>query len=262
MDKAHDPYTDLARYYDAENADLVEDLPAYATLVERFGGPVLDLGCGTGRVTFYLAQHKTYVVGVDISQDMITRARERATRQKFPAGRVNWLRANVTELSLNMDFGLAIFAYHGFMHLLEPDQQIAALERIGAHLKPGGGVAIDLPNPIEIFRASDVAALVLERTFHDPQSGQTVMQQSLASVDRATQILELIWVYDRIGDNGLVHRDIIPLKLRYTTAQEIKLLLRCAGLQLEGLYGNYDFEPYREDSPHLFVIATKTGMNQ
>ncbi len=257
-----DPYAVLARYYDAENAALVEDLPAYLALAERFGGPVLDVGCGTGRVALYLAGQGLHVTGIDVSQVMLERAAEQTARRAFEPSQVAWHHVNVAELALDGRFGLAVYAYNGFMHLLEQRRQIAALERIAVHLKPDGGLAIDLPNPVEMFCADDVPGLVHERTFTDAQTGRPVMQQSLASVNRATQVMALTWVYDRVEADGVVHRDLVPLRLRYTMAAEMHLLLERAGLRVVDLCGDYDFSPYEEDSPRLFVIAARAEDEQ
>ena len=251
----NDPYAALVRYYDAETTDYAVDIPAYSLLAERFGGPLLDVGCGTGRVAFALAQQGVAVTGIDTSQPMLDRARAR--QGSIKSAQVQWHEGDVTQMAFDEQFGLAIFAYNGFMHLLEQDRQLAALKKLVAHLKPGGGLAIDIANPVEMFQAEDTPGLVLERQFADPETGQPVMQQSLATVDRATQIMSLTWVYDRIGLDGVVHRDLVPLHLRYTTASEMRLLLSQAGFSDIELCGDYDFSPYEEESPRLFVIATR-----
>jgi SAM-dependent methyltransferase len=257
-----DPYAALVRYYDAETADYSIDLPAYAMLAKRFGEPLLDVGCGTGRVAFAFARQGISVTGIDTSQPMLEQAQVRAERESIRPTQVQWRQADVTELALDEQFGLAIFAYNGFMHLLEQDRQVAALKRLAVHLKDGGGLAIDIANPVEMFRVEDTPGLVLERLFTDPKTGQTVMQQSLASVNRATQVMSLTWIYDRIGPDGTVSRDLIPLRLRYTMASEIRLLLSQTGFSDIELCGDYDFSPYEEDSPRLFVIATRAGENR
>lgn len=249
-----DPYQSLVQYYDVENADLVEDLAAYVLLAERFGGPVLDVGCGTGRVSFELAAKGMPVLGIDSSEAMLKQARKCAKKRNLA---VDLVKADIRTLALEKQFGLAIFAYNGFMHLLAQPDQIAALSRITAHLKPGGGLAIDLPNPIEMFRVEDTPGLVVERIFTDPSTHELVMQHSIAEVDRAGQIMHLTWIYDRIGSDGSVHRDLIPLQLRYTLASELRLLLERAGLQVDMVCGDYEFSPYEEDSPRLFVIAVR-----
>ena len=254
-----DPYAALVRYYDAETIGTIHDLPAYARLAERFGGPVLDVGCGTGRVGMALAERKLRIVGIDSSEPMLVRAKEKAKKAKVDASQVSFQNADVTTFDLGEQFALAIFAYNGFMHLLEQKQQLAALERIAAHLKPGGGAAIDLPNPVEMFQTDDTPNVVLERTFDDPETGEPVMQQSVASVNRATQTMTVTWLYDRISAEGTLNRHVVPLTLRYTMAAEMRLLLRLAGLDQAEICGDYDFSPYEEDSPRLLVIATRSG---
>ncbi len=252
-----DLYSDMARYYDSENEGLVEDLAAYDVLVGRFGGPVLDVGCGTGRVALHLARRGLDVVGLDSSAAMLQRARANAAEAGEAGRRVVWLECDIRDLTYPDRFGLAIFAFSGFMHLLEHSEQIRALERIAAHLKTEGGVAIDIANPIEIFRAEDSSSLVVERLFVDAETGHTVMQQSLASFDRISQIMNLTWVYDRISPDGLVHRALIPQRVRYSFASEMCLLLQRVGLDQVEVYGDYNFNTYEEESPRLFVVATR-----
>jgi hypothetical protein len=165
----------------------------------------------------------------------------------------------VRNLALEERFNLAIFAYNGFMHLTQRVDQMAALVHIRDHLTEDGGLALDLPNPVEIFSAPDVTGMVLERMFTDPETGEQVMQQSLARLDRATQLMDLTWIYDRVGVDGQLRRLVAPVTLRYTFAPEIELLLEKAGLHLAELYGDYEFNRYTQDSPRLFVVATRAG---
>lgn len=254
-----DPYIKLVRYYDIENIDLVEDLPAYQTLADRFGEPILDVGCGTGRVTFFLTRLGLHVTAIDISRAMLERAKMRAEREApSTAALITWHEADVLQLALEGRFSLAIYTFNGFMHLLDQRQQITALKQIAGHLRPGGGLAIDLPNPVEMFLSDNVPGLVLERSFVDPQTGDQVMQQSLARINRATQTMNVTWVYDRVQVDGRIQRDMVPLELRYTMAAEMRLLLERAGFGQVEMYGDYAFSPYEENSPRLFVVATRT----
>lgn len=252
-----DPYAALVRYYDAETQDKEDDLQAYNALVRRFGGPVLDVGCGTGRVSFALAKQAVDITGIDLSETMLSRARTRAEQEEIGQGKIEWRQEDITSLSLDQRFGLAIFAYNGFMHLLSQEKQVAALGQIAQHLKPGGGVVIDIANAVEMFRAEDSTSIFLERIFSDPETGDDVMQQSLAAVDRASQIMEVTWIYDRIDSSGVVHRNLVPLTLRYVIPAEMNLMMKMAGFDQIELCGDYDFSPFEEDSPRLLVIGVK-----
>jgi SAM-dependent methyltransferase len=254
-----DSYAKLASYYDIENAELVEDLPVYGTLAGEQGGPILDVGCGTGRVTFHLARLGYRVVGLDTSEAMLERARHKLQKQGFEPEQVVLHHVDVAQLALEERFRLAIFAYHGFMHLTTRAGQLAALAAIRKHLSADGVLALDLPNPLEAFAAEDSTALVLERVFEDPSTGETILQQSVANLDRAAQLMNVTWIYDRVAASGSVTRTVAPVVLRYTFLTEMELLLERAGLRLREVYGDYDFGPYEETSPRMLVVAVVDG---
>lgn len=249
-----DLYTEISRYYDSENMSLIEDFSAYELLVERFGGPVLDVGCGTGRITLHLAGQGVEIVGLDSSQSMLDKARVHEQDRKQS---VKWVLGDMREVELDQKFGLAIFSFSGFMHLLEHSDQIKTLQRIAHHLKAGGGIALDLASPIETFRADDSDSMIVERIFIDADTGDTVIQQSLATMDRVRQTMSLTWIYDRMGKDGQVYRSLVPQLVRYTFASEMRLLLQLAGFEQIEIYGDYEFNTYSEDSPRLFAVATK-----
>lgn len=249
-----DPYALVAHVYDAENADLVEDLAAYMLLAERFGGPVLDMGCGTGRVALHLAEHGFGVTGIETSAAMLEQA-----RAKPGIKQVMLREGSAATVKAGEGFGLAILAFSTFQHFPAQEEQLAVLANAARHLRPGGGIALDLSNPVHFFRTDDVAALVHERTFPDPDSGQPVMQQSIVRADRVAQILHVTWVYDRIETGGSINRTVCEMPLRCYTAPEMRLLLERTGFAAVEFYGSYDFDPFDEHGSRLFVVAEKAS---
>jgi hypothetical protein len=85
------------------------------------------------------------------------------------------------------------------------------------------------------------------------------MQQSIVRADRAAQILHITWVYDRVEVGGGVTRTVCEMPLRCYTAPEMRLLLERAGFSPVEFYGTYDFDPFDEHSPRLFVVAEKAS---
>jgi SAM-dependent methyltransferase len=249
-----DSYESLARFYDLENADFTEDLSCWIDLARTRGGPVLELGCGSGRVMLQLARAGFDVTGVDASGAMLALARKRIARQKTLAAKITLLEENFLRLRLGRTFPLILLPFNTFAHMVDPADARAALETVEAHLAPGGQAALALPNPIPID-GEPTDSLVLERTFRDEERNVTIQQFSSLRADRAAQLGHITWIYDEVDAAGTVRRTTVPMTLRYFFPSELSLLMERAGLRLTHLWGDYDGAPFGEDSPALIAVA-------
>ena len=250
-------YDTIARFYDAENEDKTDDLALYHELVADTGDPALEVGCGTGRVMLHLAQAGARIVGVELSEAMLARARRKLDGRRDLAPLVTFVSGDALTADLPRNFKLIIVPYNTFMHFNTQGHQLAALRRFHDLLADGGWLALDLPNAGEAYASKDDGALVLERMFVEPESGHLVMQHSVSSLDRVAQQLHVTWIYDEIADDGAVHRTLAPLLLRYVFPGEMDLLLAAAGLRRTDVYGDYDRAPFADGSPRMIVIAEK-----
>jgi SAM-dependent methyltransferase len=248
-------YDLLSRYYDLENADFTEDLEFWLGLADTTGDPVLELGCGSGRVLLHLARRGHAVTGVDNSPEMLAllEAKLKQASAKHIAAPPTRLSASLHDFQADGLFKLAIMPFNTFMHLLTLEAQAAALINIRRHLRPGAPLALDMPNPAEAYAASE-AGLALERTFRD---GDNLVQQfSSVSLDRTAQLAHITWLYDSVAPGGAIQRTVVPLTLRYTFPGEMRLLLERCGFTLAHLYGDYDRSPLADGSPRMLVVAT------
>jgi len=248
-------YATIARYYDSEHADKDEDFPFYSALASEQDGPVLVIGSGTGRIAVQMAQEGHTVEGIEIEPAMIERARARLAAHPHLRDRLTLHHADALTLDLPRKFALAIIPYNTFMHFLTQDVQLALLKRIANWLRPGGVLALDLPNAGEAFATQDTEAIILERTFLERESGHLVMQQSSSHLDRVEQLMHVTWLYDEIGDEGEVKRTVVPVQIHYFFLSELTLLLEASGLQLEEVYGDFDGLPFEDGCPRMIVIA-------
>jgi len=250
------PYSLLARYYDLENASFTEDLSFWLELAEEFGDPILELGCGTGRVLLNLARRGYAITGLDNSPEMLDRLQAKLKQASTghlttPPGLLQSA-MNDFNVAGAAPFSLALIPFNTFMHLLTPADQIAALACVRRHVKTGGALALDLPNPGEAYAAQE-QGLTLERSFLD---GNCLVQQlSSVALDRAAQLAHITWVYDSIPPDGIVKRTVIPLTLRYTFPAEMSLLLERSGFTLMHLYGDYDRSLFADGSSRMLVVA-------
>lgn len=244
-------YDLLARYYDLENAGFDADLDFWLGLAEAAEGPVLELGCGTGRVLLPLAHAGHAVTGVDNAPAMLERLQARLRAAALdPAPRV--LQADLGDFATTERFGLAIAPFNTFMHLLTVEDQIRVLTHVRGALKPGAMLALDVVNAGAAY-ASVEGGLHLERSF--TFGDRTVQQFSTLTIDRAAQQAEILYFYDSVGAGGGLQRLTVPITLRYVFPGEMRLLLERCGFGLKGLYGDYDHSPFDDDAPRMLVVA-------
>ncbi len=248
-------YETIARFYDAENAEMVDDLALYSLLAEDTGGPVLDVGCGTGRVMLHLAQEGLQVVGVEHSDAMLARGRRKLEIMSDLKPLVTFVQGDALKAELPCSFKLILVPYNTFMHFSEQAEQLAALRHFRSLLDDDGLLVLDLPNAGEVYGTQDDGAIVLERSFTEPESGHVVMQQSVSALYRVAQQLAITWIYDEIGADGGVRRTLAPLLLRYVFPGEMDLLLAASDLRRVQTYGDYTGEPFADGCPRMIVLA-------
>jgi len=255
---SHDFYNTIARYYDAENEYMTDDLPLYSAWAEQAGSPILDIGCGTGRVMLPLADEGYEVRGVDTAREMLERGRRKLKQRVDLADRVKFYEGNALEYAYPEQYGLILIPYNGLMHFRTSADQQALLRHLHGALKNDGLLMIDLPNAGETFASLDDGAVTLERSFVEPESGNLVMQQSVSELDRAEQLQKITWIYDEIGPDRVLRRTVALLTLRYVFPTELELLLQLTGFNLVERYGNYDESPFENGCERLIVVARKT----
>jgi SAM-dependent methyltransferase len=247
-------YDVFARFYDLDTAEVVDDLPFWLALARRTGGPVLEIGCGTGRVLIPLAEAGLDVVGVDISPAMLAIARDKV----FGAGvaaKVELIQADALRLQLGRTFPCAFIALNSFGHFVEPGEPEIALARLRHHLEPGGMLALDLPNPMPGAFGDTSGVLIHDYTRPGPSSERHTVKLRSQAIDPIEQVIEVSCLYDEVGAAGEVRRTLASFDLRYFYRNELRLLLERAGLVLEATYGSYDLEPLDEASERFIAIA-------
>lgn len=250
-------YNTIARYYDGENAELIEDLELYTELTEAVDGAILDVGCGSGRVSLHLASQGLTVVGIDSSPVMLDRGRKRTQGRVDLRDHVTFIEGDALSHPYPQKYEMILLAYNCLMHFKSLEDQRQLLSHLAKYLTDDGVLIIDLPNAGETYTTNDDGAITLERSFIEPESGNLVMQQSTSRLDRAMQLLTINWIYDEIAPDGTVRRTLAPLTLRYIYAAELDLLLQLCGLKRVERYGDYDQTPFEDGCDRLIAIAKR-----
>ncbi len=251
-------YDIYARFYDLDFGEADADLFMYQQFASRCGSPILELGCGTGRVLLPLARQGYEITGVDLSQSMLEVARRKVAAENL-SELVTLSQQDMRELELAGRFNMAFAAINSFMHLLNTDDQLAALARIRHHLNPGGLLLLDLFNP-DLSRLLEARGQVgLAKVMTDPDTGHRLMRFHSDKVDLGQQTIHVTFVLDELDAEGSLKRTLFPFSIRYLFRFELELLLRHAGFEVEAIYGSYDLDEYSGDSPKMIAVASRQG---
>jgi SAM-dependent methyltransferase len=244
-----DVYEKLARFYDLEHAELTADLVFYAHFARQADGPVLDMGCGTGRLLLPLVGAEIDVTGVDPSSAMLSLARKKLGDQ------VTLIEGDMRTVTLPERYALIIISINTFMHLLTTADQLDALTNLACHLVPQGRLIIDLPAGDELAHQDADARLTFEQTFLDPDTQHQIVKLVASRVEWSTQRQEVTYVYDELLEQGEVRRTVVPMTLRHVFRYELELLLDKAGYRVKALYSDYDLSPYGDGGPRMIAVA-------
>jgi SAM-dependent methyltransferase len=250
-------YEVLARYYDQIHEQLTADLPIILELARENGGPVLDLGCGTGRLLFPLAEAGYKVTGVDNSPQMLAIANKRLSVESEEVREfITLWEKDICSLAPGQTatgFSLALLSYNTLMHFREREIE-GLLEGVSGILRPGGQLFIDMENPFQLAEGIYSKKPVLEASFIDESTNLQVEQWSRSWIDTKAQTLTVSWQF-RTQDKESENQKL-QMIYHYFYPHQILMLLQQAGLRMEKLIGSYQGEPFQEDSERLVLLAS------
>ena len=242
------------RYYDHAFRAHRRDLAFYADLARRARGPVLELGAGTGRVTFALLAAGAHVTAVDRSQAMLARAQERAER--LPAAqrqRLRLVRADLRTLKLRERFALVLAPFNLLMHMYTRRDLERALSRVHAHLAPNGRFACDVLAPDLGVLRRDPQRFYRCRPIFDPSDGQRYAYAEQFSYEPRTQLQTVTMHFQRL-DKPEVERTT-QLVLRCYFPEELAALLHYNGFRVLRHEGDFEGGELDWSSESQVVLA-------
>lgn len=249
-------YDTIAHYYDLTHAGLTADLPLLQQLAQQANGPLLECGCGTGRVLLPLARAGFTITGIDNSPAMLDIARQKLAQEAPQVqAQVTLVQGEMGQVDLGEPFALVIIPYNTLLHL-SPTRVNQTLSNLNQQLEADGRLFIDLANPFAIAQTPNDRMVTLEQTYTDPTTGHTILQFASNWLDEEAQILHITWIYDTTADNGgPIHRTISQFNYHYLYPHQLELRLRQSGFQLEALWGDYNRSPFHEESDRLLGLA-------
>ena len=239
--------------YHAHHTSDREDIQFWMDLAESKGGPILELGCGTGRVLVELAAQGYQTYGLDYQHSMLSNL-----KNHLPGGLRNALhiiQADMAAFRFAVQFPLIVLPCNTLSTLLAA-QRRRTLMNVAGHLEVGGWFAASIPNPQLLAVLPETGESEVEGFFPHPVDGEPVQVSS--SWKRNTDSFILHWHYDHLYPDGHVERLTVESTHLIQPVQEIRNEIEEAGLRIVGSYGSFDRAPYTSRSAYYIFIAERT----
>lgn len=246
------PFED-GELYDILLGGLDYGLEFYCDLAKRASGPVLDIGCGTGRVMLPCLQAGTDIDGLDLFEPMLAQLRKSAAKLGLSP---RLYQADLSEFRLPRRYALAIIPFNAFTHNLTQDSQIRCLQCCREHLLPDGMLVFDGAFPGLQWIGAPQNSRVLEGEITDPRGGGKLRVFDARSFDRVRQLQHSITEVERVSPDGTVELlQRSEYDTRWVYKDEMALLLRHAGYARWEISGDFDGRALTEETDAMVVRA-------
>jgi SAM-dependent methyltransferase len=262
--QAQPEYGVTARFYDEtyDKEQSARDSQFYGELAAAQDGPVLELGCGTGRILLSLARQGKHVVGLDLAEPMLDQLKQKLAKEpREVQDRVTLVQGDMTNFELDERFGLVLAPFRAFQHLMDSSQQRSCVERIARHLRPDGLYVHNSFNPnlqyiVDAMKLAGTWKLVNEFTVES--SGQVVLRYVQLQPNPARQVQGIRWRFEVFDAAGALQETLIEdMELRWLYRWEAEYLMELCGLEIVEAYGDFDKRPLDEQANELIYLCRK-----
>lgn len=242
------------------------DVAFYVDTAKQHGGPVLEVGCGTGRVLIPTARAGIEIVGVDLSSSMLDVCRQRLADEPADVQvRARVVEADMRDFSLGETFALATIPFRPFQHLISVGEQLACLASIRRHLEPGGRLVLDVFNPMleSLTRDNLGEEMGEEPVFTTPDGRQVTRWYRTLARDFHQQVIHVELIYYVSHPDGRQERLVHAFPMRYFFRYEMEHLLARCGFEVLEVLADFDRKPYGSIYPgDLIFLAQKSASGQ
>ena len=243
-----------ADYYDLTQRGVSGDVEFYLDMAKQAGREILDLACGTGRVTIPVAEAGLSVTGLDLSAEMLHQAEKKAA-EKGVLEQIAFVQGDMRNFELEKQFALIMIPFRSFLHLLHIHEQMKALATIRKHLAPGGKLVLNVfvPKISHLYEESEKMSL---RGMFPLENGEQVAMWDFTRYDHFQQLSEVTRTYERMSAEGVVVEKVVGrFTLRYIFPSELHHLLRLNGFKVVQRYGSFARTPFDQNSTELIIVA-------
>jgi SAM-dependent methyltransferase len=262
MPAAINSYSVSAKYYDAAYAAMgvADDASFYLELAKRCGGPVLEIGCGTGRVLLPIARSGIETDGVENSAPMLSILKEKLAREA-PSVRekVTLHSGDMRDFRLDRKFRLVTIPFRPLQLLYTVEDQLAALKSAAAHLDEGAVLAFDVFYPKFANLPVGVGEERLEVEWISPDDPSILIRRFYRkdAVDKINQTYSLTFIFRSLRNGEVILEETDTLKMSYYTYPHLRALFLLAGLEIAEEFGSFAKAPMSNSAEEMIFLLRK-----
>ncbi len=250
-----DIYLD-GRHYDQLFQGGSQDFSFWISLAEKYGKSILELACGTGRITIALAQAGFNIAGIDFSDSMLQEAREKS----LMAGvEIKLVKGDMRDFNLGKKFSLIFIAANALCHLLTLDDFEACMSAVKNHLTQNGRFVISVFVPKHELLINKPGERFPFSEYEDPDGMGNIVVTESYEYESDTQIKRVKTYHSIPGEQTEIEGE---LDLRIYFPQELEALLKYNGFEIEDKFGNEDQKEFDSDSEKQLIVCRKAVENQ
>jgi len=236
------------------------DLDFYLDFAGLADGSVLELGCGTGRIMIPTAAAGCDVTGLDFSDHMLARCRQKLERQPPEVqNRIRLVKSDMAEFEMAETFSLVTAPFRVFQHLISPEEQLSCLRCVNNHMKMGGKFVFDLSRAHFRLIKNDVSTEeTVDFSNRDLPDGCKMRRtHRFVATHLTEQYSDIEFTYYLTHPDGQEERLIQAFPFRHFFRYEVEHLLARCGFGVMQIFGNFDKSPLVDNSPEMIFVAEK-----
>jgi SAM-dependent methyltransferase len=236
------------------------DIKFFTDYALESGGPVLELGCGTGRVLIPTARAGVKITGLDLSGEMLKLCQIKLNAEpENVRSRAALVQADMRHFELNQRFSLVTITFGPFNNLLTVWDQLECLTCINRHLVSGGRLVFDVffCKPEELLIQKDTDIVKDRPPFRMPDGRSVTWGLRFHDLDYQNQLIHEELSYDILYPDGRRECLVYPAPLRFFFRFEVEHLLARAGFSVEAVYADFSKTPFGHKPPEDLIFVAK-----
>ena len=238
-----DKVADIYDYY----VNVLFDVPFFMNETKHTDTPILELMCGTGRVSIPLLEAGRELVCIDYSQGMLDKFIEKTTDKAYKLTIQN---ADVCKLSLNQKFDTIILPFHSFQEIVLKETQIAALKAIYNHLSDNGVFVCTLKNPKIQLQSADGSTRIMGK-YKMSDNKDLIMSYCNVYQNGIVTGHQFYEIFDQ--ENRLTEKRYLEINFRPIIFDEFQDMLNEVGFRIDRVFGSYDYADF-DPEKSLFML--------